>query len=376
MFRWFSLIPPMFALACASKPVALDQAIIVASSDPTVVGTVHESVGQLVVDDERLYWNATPSRDGYVDYGNWALRGCLKQDCAATVITYDAGWSSEGLPFGVVGDQLYWFRFGTGNVIGPGVSDQYVIENMTLVSRPVAGGATRTLTDVDLLELVVFDTDGIYVSTQTGLYAIPFSQAAEPPQPIGAASVGTVTAIAAQGDYVYWTSGSIVPAVQQRTGASLCRTRKDGSGTPETLIGGLELDSNVGLALDSSYVYWTQDALSGSVDRCPLAGCTGAPEVVTGPVRSPTNPFLTGDQLYFRYQTDAYRYALSSCTLGQCTLPQPIIMGLDVASRQGLDATAALAIDDQYLYTVTTDQNLDPQLLYKDPVAQIRRFPK
>src|SRR5450432_264318 len=248
MFRGLCWMLPALALSCASKTVALDRAVIVGSSDPTVVGTVHESVGQIAVDDERLYWNATPSRYGSLDYGTWALRGCMKEDCASTVATYDDAWSAEGFPFGVVGGQIYWFEFGANNVIELGVPDQYLVENVTLVSRPVAGGAKQTLTAVDSLELFVFDSDGIYVSTATGIYAIPFSRVTEPPQLIAPPpELGAVSVIAASGDYVYWLASGV--AARPTQAASLRRIRKDGSATPETLAGGLEINPGAGLTV-------------------------------------------------------------------------------------------------------------------------------
>ena len=44
-------------IACARKSLDLQApAHIAPSKDPTVIGTIDEQVGQIAVDDERLYW--------------------------------------------------------------------------------------------------------------------------------------------------------------------------------------------------------------------------------------------------------------------------------------------------------------------------------
>jgi hypothetical protein len=171
------------------------------------------------------------------------------------------------------------------------------------------------------------------------------------------------------------------------TSLSLYRVRKDGHSAPVSLASDLEInishaDGSVpfGLAVDANDAYWTQNVLVGSVDRCPITGCASAPEVVVGPIRSPEALLIDGTTLYLRYEAGAYQYTLASCTLGQCASPQPITQGPDTMCADETEMlcgmTTSMAVDDQYLYVVTTDQDLQASSAQENPVAQIRRFAK
>jgi hypothetical protein len=376
--------------ACGSKAIDLDQALVTGSSDPTVVGKVREGVGHIAVDDERLYWTALPTRNGS-NFGNWSLRSCLKQNCAASVVTYDTQLSAQDIWFGVTGGSIYWFRYvdqegmcGTLNYCSPVPTG-----SMALLSSPVGGGSTRAVATTDSVLQAAFDTDSVYVSTDLGVDAIPLSGTGTPLQLVGPPStLSTVYALAAEGDSLYWLSGvnweytAVAP-----TSLSLYRVRKDGHSAPVSLASDLEInvshaDGSVpfGLAVDANDAYWTQNVLVGSVDRCPITGCVTTPEAVVGPIRSPEALLIDGSTLYLRYEAGPYQYVLASCTLGQCTSPQPITQGPDAMCAAETEAlcgvTASMVVDDQYLYVVTTDQDLQTSSAQENPVAQIRRFPK
>ena len=375
MPRALTLLLALAALSCSSK-VDLNQPLVESSPNPTVVGTVREGVGHIAVDTDRLYWTALPTRNGGVG-GTWSLRSCLKENCAATVITYDTQSSAQDILFGVAGASIYWFRDIDQKAL-------YAAGNMTLMTSPIAGGAAQVMATVDAVELAVFDADRVYVSTSNGVQAISLTGAGAPVQLIGPPlETSHVLALAAGGDYLYWLSGGTVDT--PAAAASLYRLRNDGTSTPEMLASDLEINADYGytlpgLAVDSTSVYWTQSVLAGSVDRCPLAGCVGAPEVVVGPIRSPEALLIDGSTLYLRYEADAYQYVLASCTIGQCTSPQPIAQGSDTACKAETETTCgpteSMAVDDQYLYAVTTDQDLHSDSAQQNPVAQIRRFPK
>jgi hypothetical protein len=130
----------------------------------------------------------------------------------------------------------------------------------------------------------------------------------------------------------------------------------------------LELTLDSALRVDSAYAYWSQSVLAGSIQRCPLTGCSGKPEFVVSSVRSPTSLLLDQQKLYFQHETDAFQYALSSCTIGQCDTPDLL--------AAGIDSSTAMAVDDEYVYVSTTSQDLSLRFPSDAPAVQIRRFAK
>jgi hypothetical protein len=185
-----------------------------------------------------------------------------------------------------------------------------------------------------------------------------------------------VSVLSLHGDYLYWLEGLRraypVPL-------ALRRARTSGDAPPETLVENVEIapypDQNyytganeLSLAFDSNYVYWNQGTLDGAIVRCALSGCSGTPELVVPKIDWPIALLLDGSKLYWLHDTNSQGFAVSSCTLGDCASPALLASGLNVGN--------ALAIDDQYLYSVTTDGGQYPDVTVYNPVARIRRFPK
>jgi len=143
----------------------------------------------------------------------------------------------------------------------------------------------------------------------------------------------------------------------------LFRTRKDGSSAIETIAKDVKWGA---VTTDSTSIYWTEDVLAGSINRCPLAGCSGASEVVTGPLRSPSNLLIDGSDLYYVYEAKPYENSLAFCSLPACMPSLPLF--------EKLVTPSPLAMDDQYLYLATSEQDFRDST--SDFSAQIRRLPK
>jgi hypothetical protein len=159
-----------------------------------------------------------------------------------------------------------------------------------------------------------------------------------------------VLEVAAYGDYLYWILSS-------GHGAGIQRVRKDGTGPTALLVAGLRISGTTnldeifpagGLAFDSTYFYFAENAEDGAIKRCPLTGCVGAPEVIAEPVRSPLALLIDGSRIYWAARTsDRRTYSLSSCDLPRCS---------KVAKEvDDLATPAAFTKDDRYLYAATNE---------------------
>ena len=326
------------------------------SSDPTSLGQVSELVGDLLVDDQRIYWEGS---DG-VASERW-LRSCEKQNCARTVVSYARSAGS----FAVESGKVFWL----GQADFPGCT--------VVLSCDVGGcdGAPREVgrPSVNNCSFATsYDADFAYVCGIEMLQKIPLSGVGEPVQ---LASPNDCSAVAVRDGFVYWLD-TREPLSNL---LALRRTSIDGSSGPELLADNLRvLNSGAtypagdypvqNLTVDSSFVYWSQGSLSGAIARCPLTGCVGDPAIITQSVRSPKGIVLDGDTLYFQNQTSDGAWAISRVPLAEGATAETLVK--DVATM------SALAVDDRYLYTATTEQTPNSDGTWSNPWASIRRISK
>ncbi|HEY5372681.1 MAG TPA: hypothetical protein VIK01_03305 [Polyangiaceae bacterium] len=337
------------------------------SSDPTVLAVINERVSAIVVDAQRIYWL------GSVGGSFGTLHSCEKQNCVGSLVTYGtAGNATLGSPIGVIGvagGQVYWWELEADN------------NGIALKACELSGcehGARTVASHVVETGAAAFSADYAYVVTgytlPGAMLRIPLTGNDAQPEQVfatGGSEIGVgcstcdMTSLAVQGDYLYWQG----LAGQGNANSTINRARVDGGGEVEVLADHLGIGSPASLTLDASYVYWSDGLLSGSIVRCPLTGCVGAPESLVGPVRLPTTVRVDGPNLYWQQATTASGLVISSCALATCAPSQPI--------ARGVDDTAVLAIDDEYLYTATTDQKVEPgDLDWTNPSASIRRIRK
>jgi len=341
------------ALACSANRVDLDAPVLEPGNEPSVLGLVRERVEKLAVDGERLFWSGTrvPRADGA---NAWFLRSCQKRDCAATLVTYDSQpydaqmhGTGEFMSdfFAVSGGQIYWYRSN---------SDE-------LVACPVTGciGSPRKLADLTIGG-AVFHDDRVYFCDQGGpieSLSVLEPEPRQPPMPVTNAAL----TLAVQYGYVYWLDGN---------GRSILRTRTDGAFAAETIANDVTVSAfhDFRAATDATSIYWTNNVLAGSIRRCPLAGCSGASDVVIAVLGTPQSLLIDGSELYYQHEAKPEEFSLSSCSLPDCAQSLPLV--------DHLDAPAAFALDDQYLYVATGEQDLSPADIEKGTIARIRRLPK
>ncbi|HET7543926.1 MAG TPA: hypothetical protein VFK05_28840 [Polyangiaceae bacterium] len=335
------------ASACSASVVDLDAAPIAASNEPGVLAIVHERVEKIIVDDERLYWIGTRlPRSSNRDL--WFLHSCQKRNCARTRVTYDERpYDYDSGNFSIGGGKIFWYRG----------------DSSELLSCAVAGcdGAPRVLA-TEPTSTAALDADYFYFSNWSSLYRVSLKQPASPE--LIADSPSGVLKIAVQGAYVYFLA-------EQPEGKSwLLRTRKDGSSGVESVapLLNISLYGEFGVTSDETFVYWTNNVLRGSINRCPLSGCSAGADVLLSPLRAPQSLLIDGTRLYYHHEVEAYDYALSSCALPSCAASAPV--------QEHVDTPSVLALDDRYLYVATSEQDFSPSNTGEDPIAQIRQLPK
>jgi hypothetical protein len=357
-----------YALGCGTHTVDLDTAwLIRASNEPGVLGIVRERIEKVAVDDQRLYWigtradpapakpNAPPPTDG----GVRSLHSCQKRDCAHTLITYDAapgplgGFDARAV-FSVSGDHIYWYR----------------PSSRELLDCPVAGcnDSPRPLATELEFSAVAFDKDRIFFTSVGAIYSLPLREPG-PLRPV-AAPPGMLHGLVVRDAYVYWLAMGVTGMDGERQNA-LVRTRSDGSSTAfETISNDVRhaSSSDFNFTTDAASIYWAENLLAGSVHRCPLTGCSGTSELVLERIRSPQKLLIDGSELYYTYEANPYQYALANCSLSACAPSLPSI--------EHLDAPGAVALDDEYLYVASTEQDVSPNSSDVDIVSKIRRLPK
>lgn len=344
------------SLACTARPIDIDasSSTIRSSSEPGVLAVVHERVEKLAVYGQRLYWTSTVTRDRTTI--PWFLRSCETQNCAATLVTYDEQEQSSRNDFAVVGDQIYWFVLSTAQIL----------------TCPVAGcvGPPRELVNDFYYPISpVFDGSELYFiapANRVSIDRIPMQ--GDTKRQLVANVPGTTPPagkLAIYDAHAYWLT-------QNETGSqtSLLRTRKDGSSSVvESISSDVRHSDNheFGTAADATSIYWTNNLLNGSIQRCPLTGCTGASETILAPLQSPQALQIDGSELYYVHEQAPYQYAVSSCSATACTPSEPLL--------EQLTGPNVVAMDDQYLYAATTEQALDPTSI-GSVTSQIHRLSK
>lgn len=133
------------------------------------------------------------------------------------------------------------------------------------------------------------------------------------------------SAIAVQGDDVFWT-----------TDAAVYRCKKSGCGQNPVLLADNQNVPN-GLAVDATSVYWTnRDA--GTVVRCPIAGCSGTPITLATGQSQPAGLAVRGGVVYWVNNRGASVMSVSANGGSIRT----------IATSQGYPSS--VAVDDSYVY--------------------------
>ena len=108
--------------------------------------------------------------------------------------------------------------------------------------------------------------------------------------------------------------------VRERANAAIKRAPKEG-GEPTTIAS--DQNQAIALAVDAEFVYWANSYSVGTIQRCPLAGCTAPPEVLVTKQNSPHELAVDGKWLnWIRLVDDidvnGTRAAVMRCALADC----------------------------------------------------------
>jgi hypothetical protein len=319
-----------------------------------VLAVVRERIEKIVVDDQRLYWSGSQVPRNANEARVWFLRSCQKRNCASTLVTYGVQSNISTFIFGVSEGQIYWHDKGM------------------VLACPIAGcgGPPQPLASELKFDVATFDGARFYFSTLLSFHGLSLTQPDEPQPLASLPDHAQFVAIAVYDAYVYGLAAGRGSVTNDKNGSLLVRALKDGTAGFETIASDVRYsrERGFGLATDATSIYWTDNLLTGSINRCPLTGCSDESEVVLSSLRAPRTLQIDESELYYVYESQPYRYALASCTLPACASSSPLI--------EQLDAPEALAMDDEYLYVATTEQDVNPSNFTENTVASIRRLPK
>lgn len=191
--------------------------------------------------------------------------------------------------------------------------------NAGIYSVPIDGGSVspnleqgNNFTNIDATELILTSADIYFGGGNTGVAYIPLGGGV--PQPVGGGQPGAPFELASDANNVYFTA---------KNGAGEVAYVSLSTGQPTVLV----YDGAVtprGVAVDSTYVYWLDQA-GGTVNRVPIAGGTST-TLATGQA-SPTGLAYDSGNLYWTNYV-ANGSVMKMPAVGGCMQP--------IATSQGL----------------------------------------
>jgi hypothetical protein len=275
----FVLALPAVMMACGGRDVALDedQPIEPDVIEPgvSVVAEDQLDVAEVVVDEEHLVWRSRSWVKYNADYRPSYVRGCRKDDCVPTTITYTFGEifaTGEIFANVLVNDgTVYW------------KSREVTSTYPSIVSCPARGciDSPRTVLSGMSLGSIAIDEKHIYWASTSDSAVLRHSIAGE--SKVEAVALNLLAGHVIVGDtHVYWDESLPVTPAPERV---IRRAPKTGHELPHTLV---EDQARGALAIDDKFIYWTADRAGGAIFRCPLSGCEGAPTLLIADQQRPT----------------------------------------------------------------------------------------
>jgi hypothetical protein len=315
------------ASGCANKQVALDGdnelelAAGGATSEGAIVRRLHEE-GQLLVDDERLYW---------VNRGT--LHGCSKGSCASSLIEYYS-WPDE---LTVHDPEISWLASEGGDFLWATRSKIMSCPRAGCGGEPSVLGSSKRLYPraVDETSIVSGNEDGIYVMPRAG---------GDWHRLVEKAARYAPDSLELHAGYIYWIEGSLGDVEK---GGELLRVREQGTTEVETLARNLVGANGTEIAFDASFVYFTDRRQNGAILRCPLDGCPGEPEEVIRPLRSPDRLAVDERGVCVSYSLGEHESAVGCAK----TAAQPL-------QQRGVD-TSRLTMDADFVYALHASRVFD-----------------
>jgi hypothetical protein len=272
----FVLALPAVMTACGGRDVALDQPMEPDVIEPgvSVVAEDQLDAAEVVVDKDHLVWRGR-SRVQDDAYQPSYVRGCRKDDCLRTTVTYTFGEIfSIGAIFAnvVVNDGIvYWS------------SREVSSTRRSIVSCPATGciDSPRTVVSRMSFNSIAIDEKHIYWASGSDTAVLRHSLAGE--SKVEAVALNLSAEHVIVGDtHVYWDELLTVASAPVRL---IRRAPKTGHELPHTLV---EDQARGALAIDDKFIYWTTERAGGAIFRCPLSGCEGAPMLLIADQQMPT----------------------------------------------------------------------------------------
>lgn len=297
--------------------------------ETSIVIENEKSAWVIAQDEGRLYWTTLGGEPSIV-----RIRGCKKDDCRATVTTY------ESKALAIVDDVFFGpFRLAAG--FGSVYWADFVAPQHRIVTCPATGcdGSSPrvVVTEANLASYaaptsLAVDATHLYWTAPENRHLTgprPTAILRSPVSGEGKPQVLTVDGqgseeLVVQGSYVYWISNVGAP------NAAIKRVSKDGSDSPVTLIAGQNRAAS--LAVDSEYFYWANSYSVGTISRCPLQGCVGAPTVLIAGQGRPRALVVDGKSMAWLNVVDdlvsprvrVTRCPVDACEVGAQTLADQI----------------------------------------------------
>jgi hypothetical protein len=211
----------------------------------------------LATDDQSVYWTETDRSSGIEQILGCALAGC--GDLPSTVGTI---WSGILSPRLAMDNTNVYFFTGSGLCTCPKTG----CHNEPTVLLPFAAvpaASTNLAVDANNVYWVTTQPDGV-----GAVFACPKTGCSNGPKTL-ASGLNTPSAVATDGENVYWTEGPNVAACGWGPGntARIARCSVSGCDNQPTTLAA-QLAQPAGLALDSQNVYWT-DMGTGQVWQMP-----------------------------------------------------------------------------------------------------------
>lgn len=316
---WGYLLAALTVVGCGGNSVALDRqrnmqvAEGAADSDGVIVRST--LVGQVSVDDARLYW-----------VNERTIYGCLKSGCGPSLVNY---YTVDHGPNGGDWDGVAWLAAEGDDVIW--ASHDWIKS----CPRSGCSGEPRVLGSAHRDLAYAVNDEVILRVAQDGLHRMPraggdWSFLA----PTDGAPTG---GLGVHDGYAYWIDSNA-----DGSSPRLLRVAVDRAGEVEPLVDLVGLYYGSDLAFDSAFVYFTDTRDSGAVLRCPLAGCQGAPEDVVGPVRQPTRLAVDERGLCLMHATTPFEQVAECAAGSRPPLKLERVFG----------GALGLTMDADYLYAV------------------------
>jgi hypothetical protein len=236
------------------------------------------------------------------------LKGCLKDDCEHTLLTYATPWAAVT----VGADDLYW------------LSNSVMTAVLTCPNTGCVGAPRTLFRDPNAIsQIASADGDYYYWSSSFDIYRCPSGGCAATPEVVARGETAAGYLIF-QGAYAYWSEDIPSDAGSQTNDVRVMRAPKDGSAAPQQI---LRPENSVGdFAVNSKNIYWFDSQMH--ILSCPLEGCgDSAPAELVSTDEQKFSLHADESGLYWLVMVHAGGYfggALHFCAFDRCPMGESI----------------------------------------------------